>query len=386
MKRTWMVVAIVAVVLAIALWLLVHHHAPAPPVAAAPAVPVASVHVGTVEETLDLAGRVGPAAGTQEKLAFSVAGTLGSVDVALGQRVARGDVLAQLNSTPLTLAAQQAAANAQSARAQEANARVDRVSVRLRVDEAELARQRVLLQAGVVARRDLEAAQATVAADRADFASAHDQLAAAQAEAASAGAQASSADYNLSRATLRAPVDGLVVGIYAQPGEVVDTSTPVIAIAPRSLDVATLDVPVTDVSRIASGDVVHVRAAGARFDARVGGVAAAVDPATGLAALGIVGVPATIAPGTPIDGSVVYARTRGLVVPQSSLVADPQSGAMLAFVATRDKNGNQVFSAQHVTVVARGANDAVVTGLRAGQHIAVQGAIDLLAPPSSGGD
>jgi multidrug efflux pump subunit AcrA (membrane-fusion protein) len=380
-KRPWIAVVIAAAAV-LAIWLLVSHRAPAPQEAATPLVPVATVRYGTVEETLDLAGRVGPAAGTQEKLAFSIPGTLGSVDVHLGERVARGDALAELNSTPLALAAQQAAADAQSARAQEANARIDRVSVRLHVDEAELARQQVLLSAGVVARKDVEAAQATVAADRADFASARDQLAAARAQAASASANASSAGYNLSRATLRAPVDGVVVGIYAQPGEVVDSTTPVVAIAQSSLDVATLDVPVTDVARISSGDIVHVRAAGARFDARVGGVAAAVDPATGLAALGIVGVPATIPPGTPIDGSVVYAHAHGLVVPQSSLIADPQSGAMLAFVESRDKSGRQIFSARTVTIAARGGTDVVVSGLRAGDRIATQGAIDLLAPPA----
>ncbi len=230
MKRVVTIAAAAVAVIAVLVFVVRHRAAPA----SAPSrsrVSVATVRLGSVEETLDLTGRIGPAAGAQTKLAFAIAGTVDRVAVSLGERVAGGTVLAQLDATPLALSARQAQADARAASAQEAYAQIDRVSVRLRVDEAELARQRALLRAGVVAQRDVEAADATVAADRAAVQSAHDAVVAAQAQAAAASARASSATYDLSRADLRAPFDGVVVAIYVQPGQVVDTTMPIVAIA-----------------------------------------------------------------------------------------------------------------------------------------------------------
>ncbi|HEY9085349.1 MAG TPA: efflux RND transporter periplasmic adaptor subunit [Candidatus Tyrphobacter sp.] len=386
MKRPMAIAATVVVVVAALVWfVMARRPAPKPP-ATAPAIPVATVRMGIVERTLALAGRVGPAAGTQTKLAFSIPGTLRHIDVTLGEGVAQGAALAELNATPLALAAQQAQADAQAARAQEAYAQIDRVSVKLRVDEAELARQRVLFAAGVVAQRDVEAALAIVANDRAGVQGAQEQLALAQAQASSASTRAVAAGYALSLGTLRAPVDGVVVGIYAQAGEVVDVSTPIVAIAPNATNFATLDVPVVDVARIAAGDLVHVRAGGRQFDARIGGIAPAVDPATGLAVVGVTGVPSDIPPGTPMDATVVYGHVRGLVVPQSSLVADPQTGEMIAFVQTSSGNGGIVFTPRHVTASVQSGDLVLVNGLRLGERVAVQGAIDLLAPPSNSGN
>jgi RND family efflux transporter MFP subunit len=373
-----------AIVALIIVWVVLAHRAPEqPPPSAPPSVPLAMVREGVVDETLPLSGRVGPAAGTQTKLAFNENGLLQRIDVSLGQHVAAGEALARLDPQPFAMAAQQASANAQAAAANAANARVDRWSVKLRVDEAELARQRILLGAGVVAKSAVQAQEAVVASDRAEVQSARDQIAAAQAQAASAQAQASSAGYSLARATLRAPSSGVVVGIYAQPGETVTAVTPVVAIAPSDSGVATLDVPVVDVTRIQSGDVVRVRADSRSFDARVGGVAPAVDPATGLAVINVTGVPADVPPGTPVDATVVYGRARGLIVPESSLVTDPGTGKTMAFVETTGRNGEQHFAARVVSTGAVDRGYVIVRGLRAGERVAAQGAVDLLAP--SGG-
>lgn len=379
-KKTLLGTSAAVLLIVIALVLLVHRGGPPASNEPAPAIAVATVRTGTVEETIDLVGRAGPAAGAQDELAFGVAGILKSVDVGIGQRVVEGEVLARLDATPYALAAAQAGADAQAARAQEANARIDRVTVKLRADEDELRRQRVLLGAGVVAVRDVQAAEATVAADRAEASSAQQELAAATAQAASAGAYSSSATYDLSRTTLRAPADGVVAAISAQPGQSVDAVTPVVAIAPVDRNAGTLDVPTMDISRIAVGDVVHITASGAAFDARVSGIGTAGNTA-GLAVVGLSGLPSSLPAGTPIDGSVVYGHAEGLVVPASSIVQDPQSGAALVFVE-HQSHGGQSFTARHIIVGAQSARTAIVfRGLRAGEHVAVTGAIDLLSSP-----
>jgi multidrug efflux pump subunit AcrA (membrane-fusion protein) len=384
--RTIALAAAVVIAAAIAWWLVARNR-PAPEAAARPQVPVATVRAGTLERTLHLTGRAGPVAGTQSKLAFSIAGTVRSVDVRLGERVAAGEPLAQLDATPYAYAAQAAHADAAAAAGSAALAAVDRTSVKLRVDEADLQRQRRLYAAGIVAQRDVAAAEAVVAADRAESQSARDQVAAARAQSASAAARAGSSDYDLARTTLRAPSGGVVSGIYVQPGESVDASTAVIAIASSDAHTATLDVAVSDVARLAPGDLVRAKAGEAAWEGRIAGVATAVDQNTGLAVATVAGVPGDVAAGTPVEADVVTGHASGLAIPVAAVVEDPQSGDKLVFVQGRDKDGNITFASRTVTLGVRSGDSVIVTsGLKPGERVASQGAIELLAPPSSGGD
>ncbi|MBV8490438.1 MAG: efflux RND transporter periplasmic adaptor subunit [Candidatus Eremiobacteraeota bacterium] len=375
----------VVVAIAIAVWLSRRGSEGPDETAHTAPIPVTVVHEGSVERTLSLTGRVGASAGTQVKLAFALAGTVAGVDVRLGERVDAGTPLARLDATGYQLAAQEAGADASAAASSAAAAAVDRTSVRLRVDRAELARRQRLYDAGVIALRDVQAAQAALAADDADARSARDQLSAARAQSASASAHAGAANYDLSRTTLRAPSPGVVTAIYVQTGDAVDATTPAVALTPAIARLATLDVPVESVALVSAGDVVHAHAGGVAFDARVAGVAPAVDPATGLAIVDVSGVPAGVAAGTPLDATVAIGVSRGLVVPRSAVIEDPQTGQSLVFVRKKDSGGAITFSARKVTVGAQADADAVVTsGLHAGEEVASQGAIDLLAP--AGGD
>jgi cobalt-zinc-cadmium efflux system membrane fusion protein len=375
------VAAVAAVATGMAGWAFVHRSVPAPSVATGARVALVTVREGFIERTIALAGRVGPAAGTQSKLAFSLPGTIARVDVRLGQRVDAGTPLARLDATTYALAARQAGADAQAAAAGAAVAAVDRISVKLQVDRAELARQQRLYAAGVAALRDVQAAAATVAADRAESQSARSQRVAAQAQSQSAGIRSSATQYDLSRTVLRAPAAGIVSGIFVQPGDTVDPTIPAVALTPAMAHAATLDVPVNDIARIVAGDRVHASASGRRFDARVVGIAPAVNSATGLALVEVGGIPEDLPAGTPLDATVVVGAVRGLVVPRSAIVEDPQNGHTLVFVRTRAPDGSVRFESRVVTIDAQNDADVRVTaGLRAGERIAGQGAIDLLAP------
>jgi RND family efflux transporter MFP subunit len=380
-------VAIAAIALALIAtgWILLARRVTESPVAAvSPQLALATAREGVVRETVALAGRVGPPAGTQTKLAFSVPGSLESVDVRLGEHVDPGESLARLDPTSYALAAQQAQAEAGAATQGAALAGIDRVSVKLRVDEAALARQERLYRAGVVALRDVQAAQAGVAADRADAQSARVQLAQAQAQARAAAVHAAGAAYDQARTILRAPSAGTVVGVFVQRGQTVDAGTPVVALSADRQGVATLDVPVDELGRIQTGDSVELHSSSASWHARIEGIATAVDPATGLAIVSVSGVPAGTPAGTPVNATVAIGEARGLVIPVVAIVEDPQSGAQLVFVSTRDRNGQPRFAARRITVDVRDDRLARVTaGLRAGEVVAAQGAIDLLAPPTS---
>ena len=378
--RATAVVAALLAVVAVACFITARRSMPSNP-AATPAVALATVREGFVERTITVSGRIGPAAGTQTKLAFAVPGTVRDIEVRLGEHVEAGTVLARIDPTSYSLAAQQAGAEAQAAAANAAVAGVDRSSVKLRVDRAELARQQRLYAAGVVALRDVQAAQSAVAADTAESQTARDQLTAAQASSRSAGAHAASADYDLGRTLLRAPADGVVTGIFVQPGEPVDVATAAVALTPQAQDLATVDVPVTDVARIRTGDPVAARAGERSFQASVAGVATAVNPATGLAVVSVAGIPSDIPAGTPVDAKVIVGRTRGLVLPRSAIVVDPQNGNTLVFVQTRGGNGTVRFVSRVVAI--DGESEAMVrvtSGVHSGERVAAQGGIDLLAP------
>lgn len=376
-------IATVVVAFLAAGWLWLHREPQAPVASLRPQVVLAMAREGSVRETVSLAGRIGSPAGTQTKLAFVLPGALESVDVRLGEHVERGETLARLDPTSYALAAQQARAEAGAATQGAALASVDRVSVKLRVDEAELARQERLYRAGVVALKDVQAASAGVAADRADAQSARLAVAQAQAQASAAALHAEGTAYDEARTTLRAPSSGTIVGIFAQRGQTLDASVPVVALAPAGQGLATLDAPVDELARIRTGDPVELRSSAATWNARVAGIATAVDPATGLATVSVSGVPADAAAGTPVRGTVAVGAARGLVIPVAAIVEDPQSGDELVFVATRDRNNDLHFAPRRIRSDVRDDRDARVTaGLRAGEIVAAQGAIDLLEPPA----
>jgi cobalt-zinc-cadmium efflux system membrane fusion protein len=350
----------------------------------APEVAISRASFGTIDVTVRAVGRVGPASGNEAKLAFVVPGRLAGVSVHVGQQVSAGDVLARLESQPFVLAAQGAAADSQAAQAEARAAAVDRTSTRIAVDRAAYERAQRLFAAGVVARKDVEAAQAQLAADEAETRTNAANLAAARAAALSAGAKAALAARDAESTSLRSPIDGIVTAIYRQRGEAVDPTVAVVAVAPSKSGQVALLVTSSDALRVRAGDAVRLRANGAAFAGTVVGVSDAVDLSTQSAEVDVrAAVPSALA-GTAVDATIVVATDRGIVIPKSAIVSDPTSGKTLVFVAGKDKNGDPEFDERDVHVVFANEKDAEVTGLRAGEQIATSGAFELL-PPAGGG-
>lgn len=352
-----------------------------------PAVALATASFGTYVEQVAAVGRVGAAAGSETKLSFAEPGVLRSVDVRIGERVSQGEALAQLDTSGLSLAASQANADAQAAQANAQQSAVDRTTTKIAVDTAQLRREQSLYAAGVAALKDVQAARAQLAQDHADAASARAQVSGASAQAQSAQDRAAIAQRDLANGTLRAPDDGVVTGIYKHPGEAVDTTTAVIAIGPSQTHDVTLDVTASDAARIHAGDPVSfsIPGTGLRGKGTVAGVSTALDPATQVATVIVRGVPSGAPAGSAVQATIDVARDRGIVVPQSAVVQDPQSGQTLVFVRTTDKDGNAKFAQRSVTVQHQNGSKALIaSGLRAGERIAAQGGFALLAPAGGG--
>ncbi len=389
--RNWMWVGVAMVIAALAgFWFLTHRPSQAPAdTSAAPAVQVATVRFGDYDVVLNESGSIGAPAGTTTQLSFPIAGTIGSIDVRVGEHVAAGQTLAMLDTRSLSLTAQQAAADAQAASAQARAAAVDRYSTKIAVDRSAVTRTQNLYRAGVSAKKDIDDARAQLAADEADARAAGAGRSAAVAQAQSAAMKAELANADLSRGTLRSPFDGVITAISRRTGEAVDPTVGVISVGPAQQAQATLQVPSSDAARIAMDDPVELTVTGTAetSSGRVTAVVPSVDPSTQSATVVVSGVPHGAIAGNAITAKITVAHVRGLLVPQSSIVQDPQSGDNVVFVQAKQKDGSLKFEQRTVDIVHEdGATAQVRGGVRPGERVASQGAFALLAPPGGGGD
>ncbi|MGB5698012.1 MAG: efflux RND transporter periplasmic adaptor subunit [Polyangiales bacterium] len=231
-----------------------------------PPAPVVRVHCVSVErrpwkEIRSLRGTVVPQPDRDAIVSPQVAGLLLRVLVREGDMVKEGAVIAEVESRPFQDALHQAEALLTQARAQH--------------EAAALAtsREEHLFERGISARQALEAAQA--AEGQADGA------------IASAKAQIDLARQNVERATVRAPIKGVVVKLFRRVGEVVDgtSATPIMEIAdPTSLELAG-SVGATDLVSLSAGQLATVSfeaLPGRTFSASVRAVSPSIDPMTGV--------------------------------------------------------------------------------------------------------
>jgi HlyD family secretion protein len=203
-----------------------------------------------VERSLDIevtaTGNLRPT--NQVDVGSEVSGRVDRVLVDVNDRVARGQVLAQINTDVIEDQIKQGRANLDAARAQVAQARAT-----IGVDTAQLNRLREVyrLSGGKVpSQTELEAAQANVARDRAAVNSAN-------ANVVSAQAQLSSAITNRDRAVIRSPVSGVVLARQVEPGQTVAASfnTPTLFVIAEDLSQMQLRVSVdeADVGQVELG-------------------------------------------------------------------------------------------------------------------------------------
>jgi HlyD family secretion protein len=203
-----------------------------------------------VERSLDIevtaTGNLRPT--NQVDVGSEVSGRIDRVLADVNDRVARGQVLAQINTDVIDDQIKQGRANLDAARAQVAQARAT-----LGVDTAQLNRlQEVYRLSGgkVPSQTELEAAEANVLRGRAAVNSANANVVASQ-------AQLSSAMTNRDRAVIRSPVSGVVLARQVEPGQTVAASfnTPTLFVIAEDLSAMQLRVSVdeADVGQVQRG-------------------------------------------------------------------------------------------------------------------------------------
>jgi RND family efflux transporter MFP subunit len=294
-----------------------------------------TVEAKDFEITLPVLGTVEPNPAHAAQVSAPDASRVQKIYVALGDHVAAGDPLVQLDSSVWTAKrkeAQTALSTAQKA----------------------FERAKKLLSEGISPRKDVESAEAELAGARARLEEARrvERL-----------------------GTLRAPLNGVVVAVNAALAQPVDAAQTLVQVLdPVGLEIL-FHLSAQDAGRIVPGDDVELSSADGAQPIGTGtikAVSAAVDTTTGT-----VDVRATIdAPGRPliahetVSGRIVLeARPNAVVLPAEALV--PEGNAMHVFVV--DPEG--VAHSRTVTVGSRSEEEAeILAGIQPGDVVVTEGA------------
>ena len=232
----WRLVIAVVVLVGVALLVRAHFRKPLPP-----AITTSAATRGDLEIDVLATGTI--EAAKLVSVGAQATGEIKHLYVALGDRVKKGDPIAEIDSKQQDNELLKASAALQSARADQ-RAR----QATLRQDELAVTRARSLVAIDAGSRVDLETAEANVDSARA-------AVTVAEAAIAQATLAEDTARVNVGYAHVLAPMDGTVVAIVTEQGQTVNA----VQMSPTIIKLARLDT-MTIKAQISEADVPRVRA------------------------------------------------------------------------------------------------------------------------------
>lgn len=213
----------------------------------------------TIVETVNASGKVYPE--VEVKLSPDISGEIVELNVAEGDSVKKGQVLARIYADIYATQRDQASAVVNQQQAQVANASASIEAMRAQLDQAKKTyeMQKQLFDDKVISQSEFNTADAAYKSAHANFNAAKQNIRGTQAGVQSARAALSKANKDISRATLVSPMDGVVSLLNVKKGErVVGSSmmagTEMMRIADlRKIEVR-VDVGENDIPKIHLGD------------------------------------------------------------------------------------------------------------------------------------
>lgn len=209
----------------------------------ADSVMTAIVKKGNVEDTVLASGTLKPiklvAVGAQ------VSGRITKLNVELGQKVQKGDLIAQIDSVTQQNNVKTTEASLSNIRAQLAEKEAT-----LALAQQVLARQTQMIQKNAISQADFDSAQATVRTGTAQVAGLKAQIAASQ-------VAVDTAKVNLGYTRITAPIEGTVLAIVSQEGQTVNamqTAPTIVVLGQLETMTIRADISEADVVRVKPGD------------------------------------------------------------------------------------------------------------------------------------
>ncbi len=298
-----------------------------------PSVTVATAEIAEVINRVPISGTLEP---YREVLVYpQVTGfPIEDLMVDIGAQVAKGDILAQLNTD--TLNAQVAQANAEYVRAQagvrQAQSQIASTQASAGQALSVLERNQQLERSGNVTQAALDQATANSQTADAAAASAQDGLEVAKAQVLQAQAQLDIAQLNLDHATIKAPTSGIISARNAQMGAIATSGAePLFRMIEGGVIEVKAEVVETALAQISLDDPAKVDLPGVgTIDGRVRLVAPTVDPTNrlGVVRLSLDGS-SKLRTGIFAGGWIVTDQHEGLTVPTTAILTDANGDYLL---------------------------------------------------------
>lgn len=234
-KRIRNIIIAMAIVAGVA-WGLQYYLFPA---SAGPQYVTAKPRIGTLEETVLATGTV--SASKLVSVGAQVSGQIKVLHVKLGDRISKGDLIAEIDPATQENDLREAEASLTNIKAQLAAEQAT-----LKQAELDFARQKKMRALDASPQEDFDAAQATLAIAKADIDALKAQIT--QAEIA-----VDTARIDLAYTKITAPMDGTVVALPVKEGQTVNASQE----APTIIKLAKLDT-VTIKAEVSEADIIHI--------------------------------------------------------------------------------------------------------------------------------
>lgn len=270
---------------------------------------VESVKEQDLKETLSFHGTVAPHA--QVMVVPKTSGRVAAVNVEVGDRVAEGDLLIELEAREAQLQAQQALAQVQVAKANVAKIKAGALPEEVEQAEASLEqaranyeqarlsyeRSRRLHEQGVLSTQEWDGISAQYQVAKAQLVTAEkslelinqgarpEDLLSAEASLKQAEAAWQLAELQVEYAQITAPIDGYVTQVSTEKGSMASTGNPVAVIVETSVVKLPLQVSARDVVRLRRSQSAELTVdvlPGVKVDGKISSVSPAADQSSGL--------------------------------------------------------------------------------------------------------
>ena len=221
------------------------------------------VVVRNITETVTASGKVFPE--VEVKVSPDISGEIVELNVEEGDTVHKGQVLAKIYADIYASQRDQAASVVAQSQAQVANSQAQLGALKATLDQTEAAynRQKTLLNQKVISQSEFETAQQAYESAKANYLAAQSGIKANQANVQNALAGLSTASKDVARATITAPMDGVISLLSVKKGERVagnsfNIGTEMMRIADLSSIEVQVDVGENDIPKVKIGDSANI--------------------------------------------------------------------------------------------------------------------------------